>query len=145
MAYDFYTQTSGNFTATSGVKDVTVKLVKLVNTDFTTGGANSVKAVLPADSTILGFEYWKKTAFSGGGVTAVTLSVGIPGTATQFVNGVDVHSSAAGTDAKLTPSTNIMQPLSLPQGSDIQLLFTGTATTGSPTAGELYVKIFYVR
>ena len=134
-----------NPTATSNDKDVHIKVVQLTFADFITGGANSVKAVLPADSTILNIGYWKKTAFSGGGITAATLSVGIPGTPTNFINAFDVNTPAAGTNAELTPVTNIMQGPLVPNGSDIPLLFTGTATTGNPTAGELYIRIWYVR
>jgi hypothetical protein len=134
-----------NPTATSNDKDVHTKVVQLTFADFTTGGAASVKAVLPADSTILNISYWKKTAFSGGGVTATTLSVGIPGTPTNFVNALDVNTPVAGTLAFVTPVTNIMQNYQVPNGLDIQLLFTGTATTGSPTAGELYVMIQFAR
>lgn len=132
-------------TATSNDKDVHIKVVRLTFADFTTGGAASVKAVLPADSTILSMGYWKKTAFSGGGITAATLSVGVTGTPTNFVNAFDVNTPAAGTNAEITPITNIMQGYQVPLGSDISLLFTGTATTGNPTAGELYVRIWYVR
>jgi len=132
-------------TPTSNDKDVHVKVVKLTFSDFTTGGANSVKAVLPADSTILNIGYYKPTAFSGGSVSAVTLSIGIPGTATKFANAFDVHTPAAGSTNEITPLTNIMQAYQIPLGSDIPLLFTGTATTGNPTAGEMYVRVWYVR
>lgn len=144
MALDFYAQ-SNPTALTPSSKDIATKVVKLIFSDFVTGGTASVKAVLPADASILEMSYWKKTAFSGGGVTAATLSVGIPGTPTNFVNAFDVNGPAAGTRAQLTPISNIMQALSLPQGGDISLLFTGTATTGNPTAGELYVVIKYVR
>jgi hypothetical protein len=143
MAINFLEQ--NNPTATNMDKDVHVKTVKLTFADFTTGGAASVKAVLPADSSILSMAYWKKTAFSGNGITAATLSIGTPSAATTFVNAIDVNTAAAGTWADITPITNILQPLSLPLGSDISLYFTGTATTGNPTAGELYVEIYYVR
>lgn len=132
-------------TASSNDKDVHIKVIQLTFADFTTGGANSVKAVLPADSTILNIGYWKKTAFSGNGITAATVSVGIPSAATTFVSALDVHTPAVGTNAEMTPITNIMQGHTLPIGADIPLLFTGTATTGNPTAGELYVRIWYVR
>jgi len=134
-----------NPTATSNDKDVHIKVIQLTFADFTTGGANSVKAVLPGDSTILNVGYWKKTAFSGNGITAATLSVGIPGTPTNFVSAFDVNTPAAGTNGELTPVTNIMQGHLVPPGPDIPLLFTGTATTGNPTAGELYIRIWYVR
>lgn len=135
-----------NPTATSNDKDVHIKVVQLTSADFTTGGANSVKAVLPGDSTILELSYWKKTQLSGGGVTAVTLSVGIPGTPTSFVSAFDILTPAAGTQGPMNPATNIMQGHAVPPvGNDFPLLFTGTATTGNPTAGEIYVKIVYVR
>lgn len=132
-------------TATSNVKELYQKTIQLSASDFTTGGANSVKAILPADATIVSILYWKRTAFSGGGVTAVTLSIGVPGTPTNFVNAIDVNTPAAGTIAEFSPVTNIYQNYSLPLGSDIHMLFTGTATTGNPTAGELMVTIRYVR
>lgn len=133
-----------NPTATSNDKDVHQKTVRLLSSDFTTGGAASVKAILPADSTILSFRLWNKTILSGGGITAATLSIGIPGTPTNFVNAVTAL-GASGTFTVLTPVSNIMQAYGLPLGPDISLLFTGTATTGNPTAGEMYVTIEYVR
>ena len=143
MAYDF--NYNLNPTATGGDKVLHQKLVKLTFADFSTGGTAAVKAILPADSTITRLGWWKRTAFSGNGITAATLSIGIPGTPTNFVNAFDVNTPAAGTIATITPSTNIFQALSLPLGGDIQLLFTGTATTGNPTAGEIYVSITYLR
>lgn len=143
MAINFAEQ--ANPTATNMDKGVHVKVVKLTFADFTTGPAASIKAVLPADSTILLMNSWKKTDFSGGSVSAVTLSIGVTGAATQFVNAVDVLTPVTGTSAELTPIAAIMQPLSLSLGADISLLFTGTATTGNPTAGEMYVSIYYVR
>lgn len=143
MAINFNEQ--ANPTATNMDKITHRKVVRLVASDFVTGGTASVKAVLPADSSIISINYWKSTAFSGNGVTAATLSIGIPGTPTRFASAFDVNTPAAGTSATITPLTNIMQPLSLPLGADISLLFTGTATTGNPTAGEVYVSIVYVR
>lgn len=132
-------------TPLSNTKQEQIKVVRLLAADFATGGVAAVKVVLPADASITGFEYWKKTAFSGGGVTAVTLSLGVAGTPTQFVNALDVNTPAAGSQALITPVTNIMQPYNLPLGPDISILFTGTTTTGNPTAGELYVTVRYVR
>lgn len=129
-------------TATSNNKSVHVKSVKLTFSDVTTGGANSVKAVFPAQSTFLGIALYKKTQLSGNGITAATLSIGIPGAATQFVNAADVLTPAAGTLTWLTAS-NTHQNYDPDNRTDISLLFTGTATTGNPTAGELYVDVYY--
>lgn len=145
MAFDYTAYPTGVTATSPASKEVSMKAVKLTFADFTTGPAAAIKAVLPADASILGFEYWKRTAFSGGGVTAVTLSIGITGTATHFINAFDVHTPAAGTRAIFTPQTNIMQEADPNNRTDISLLFTGTATTGNPTAGELIVHIYYVR
>lgn len=135
-------------TATANNKSVHVKSIKLTFADITTGGANSVKAILPAQATILGFLFQKKTAFSGGGITAATLSIGITGAPTSFVNDVVIHlpgdvALPAGAQSFLT-SAGTHAGYQLPAGGDISLLFTGTATTGNPTAGEIYVDILYV-
>lgn len=126
-------------------KSVGVLAVKLGSSDFTTGGANSVKAVLPADSSITSFRVWVKTALSGGGITAATLSIGIPGAATTFVNASTTAAGTAGTYTVIPTVSNIFQNYDPANRTDISLLFTGTATTGNPTAGEMYVLIEYVR
>lgn len=145
MALIFTNYPTGPTAISPPSKETVCKVVKLTFADFVTGGIASVKSVLPADAAIVGMRYWKKTAFTGNGITAATLSIGITGTPTQFVSAFDVNTPAAGTQALITPVTNIMQENALPLGSDISLLFTGTATTGNPTAGELYVFIEYVR
>jgi hypothetical protein len=130
-------------TATSNIKTVQVKSVKLTFADVTTGGTASVKAVLPAQATILDFSFWKKTQLSGNGITAATLSIGVAGAATSFVNAADILTPTAGDTSSLR-STTTHQNYAVPAGGDISLLFTGTATTGNPTAGEFYVDIYYV-
>lgn len=145
MAIQFPDLNPGGPSATSNIKEELIKVVQLTSADFTTSGRASVKAILPADATITGIEYWKKTQLSGGGVTAVTMSIGVTGTPTQFVNAFDVLTPAAGTSAMISPVTNIFQGLDSNNRTDISLLFTGTATTGNPTAGELYVNVRYVR
>ena len=89
--------------------------------------------------------YWKKTALSGNSISAATLSVGTPASATAFVNAFDIHGVTAGNQGYLNPISGIMQSYDIPLGSDIQLQFTGTSTTGNPTAGEIYIKVIYVR
>lgn len=130
-------------TATSNIKTVKVKSVRLTFSDVVTGGTASVKAVLPASASILDFRFWKKTQLSGGSISAATLSIGVPGSATSFVNAADILTPAAGAQSSLS-STTTHQNYQVPLGGDISLLFTGTATTGNPTAGEFYVDIYYV-
>jgi hypothetical protein len=144
MAWNFSDARSPTALTPTSVKKET-KLVKLTFADFTTGGTAAVKAVIPANSTITGFSYWKKTAFSGNGVSAATLSIGVTGTATKYVSAFDVNTPAAGTRAFITPTTLIFENYDPANRTDVSLLFTGTATTGNPTAGELYIEIEYVR
>lgn len=134
-----------NPTATNMDKVAHRKVVRLLAADFTTGGTASVKAVLPADASIVSIGFWKRTQFTGGGVTAMTLSVGITGTPTYFVSAYDVLTPALGTSVDMTPISNILQATALPLGPDISMLFTGTATTGNPTAGEIDLAIVYTR
>lgn len=133
-----------NPTATSNDKVVHQKTVRLTSADFTTAGAASVKAVLPADSSILGFSQWTNVQLAGGGITAATLSVGVAGAPAKFLSAVTAF-GAAGAYVWPATQTNILQAYNLPLGPDISLLFTGTATTGNPTSGEIYVTIWYVR
>jgi len=130
-------------TATANNKSVHVKSVKLTFADVVTGGTASVKAVLPAQSTILGFLFQKKTELTGNSISAATLSIGVSGAATSFVNAADILTPAVGAQTFLT-STGTHQGYAIPAGGDISLLFTGTATTGNPTAGEVYVDVIYV-
>jgi hypothetical protein len=143
MAFDYGIQPTGPSAISPVSKPLRVKSVRLLPVDFTTGGVNSVKVVLPAQVAIQSIQVRKQTQFTGGGITAATLSIGIPGTPTRFVTAADVFASAAGFQGFL-PALNLHQTNNLPLGADIQLLFTGTAVTGNPTAGELYVDIVYV-
>lgn len=134
-----------NPTATSNGKDVHVKVVQLLPADFAVGGKTTLKAILPADASIIEIGSWKETQWSGGGVTAATVSIGIPGTPAYFVNAADVLTPVAGTQSHLTPVSNIMQHGLETSNRDYLLQFTCTATGGVPTAGEMYVKIVFVR
>ncbi len=135
----------GGPTATSNIKSVYTKVVKLTSANFTvTTATDTLVAVLPADASILGFTYWNKTKLAGGGITAAVLSLGTASAGTQFINAYDVFTTVA-TQALLSPVTGIMQNYAVPLGGDIQVWASGLATTGSPTSGEIYVEISYVR
>ena len=150
MSFNFSGLPSTTFpTPTNPVaKDLQVKAVKLTSADFTTGGTASVKAYLPADASLVGIRYWTKTTFSGNGVTVVSLQIGVTGTVNKYLSAttLSLTGGVAGTATAITASTGAYQEYdpTAPAG-DIPLLFTGTATTGNPTAGEAYVLIEYVR
>jgi hypothetical protein len=134
-----------NPTATSNIKDVVIKVVKLTSANFTiTTATSTLVAVLPADATILAFTYWNKTKLVGGTISAAALSLGTSSAGTQFVSAFDVFTTV-GTQALISPVTGIMQNYNIPLGSDIQIWATGLATTSNPTGGEIYLTIEYVR
>lgn len=130
--------------ATSNVKDGLTKTIKLTSANFTTGGTNTLVAVFPADSSIMGMRLWVKTQLAGGSISAATYSVGSVSAGTQFVNAVTAF-AAAGTYVQVTPINGIVQNYSVPLGTDIQIWVNGTATTGNPTSGEIYLIIDYAR
>lgn len=134
----------GGPTATSNIKDRVVKVVKLTSANFSTSSVDTLVAVLPADATILGMNLWVKTQLAGGGITAATFSVGSASGGTQFVNAVTAFGTA-GASTVVTPISNIMQNYNIPYSTDISIYVRGTATTGNPTSGELYLTIDYVR
>ena len=131
--------------ASSNIKDVVTKVVKLTSANFTvTTATNTLVAVLPADATILGFKYWNKTKLAGGSISAAAMSIGSTSGGTEFVSAFDVFTTVS-TQALVQPVTGIMQNYSLPLGGDIPIWVKGLATTGSPTSGEIYLEIQYVR
>lgn len=134
----------GGPTATSNDKVVHTKVVKLTSANFSTGNTDTLVAVLPADSTIIDLSFWVRTQLAGGSISAATLSLGSASGGTQFTSATNVF-GAAGTNTKIASVSGIMQNYGLPLGSDIQIWARGTATTGNPTSGEIYVTITYVR
>lgn len=131
--------------AISNIKDVVVKVVKLTSANFTvTTATNTLVAVLPADATILKLDLWNKTKLAGGSISAAALSLGTASGGNQLVDALDVFTTVS-TFSVISPVTGIMQNYNIPQGSDIQIWAKGLATTGSPTSGEMYVSIYYVR
>lgn len=145
MSFNFGQPLPNGPTVTTPIpKDLQVKVVKLTSADFSTGGTTALKAVLPADASIVGFRLWVKTQLAGNGITAATFSVGTPASSTQFINGSTTAFSAANS-YNMVFSQNIMQDYQIPLGADIQITVTGTATTGNPTVGEMYLVIEFVR
>ena len=134
----------GGPTALSNIKDLNVKAMKLSSANFATGNVDTLVAVLPADATIVGLRLWVKTQLAGGGITAATFSVGTTSGGTDIVNAVTAFATA-GTYTMVTPVTGIMQNYNVPLGADIRLYVRGTSTTGTPTSGEIYLIVDYVR
>lgn len=133
-------------TATSNIKDVIVKVIKLTSANFAvTTAVNTRVAVLPADATVLTYRLWVKTQLAGGGITAATLALGTTSGGTDLFAANAVAFNTAGVDTTVSPATGLMQNYNLPLGPDINVWASGLATTGTPTSGEMYLTIVYVR
>jgi hypothetical protein len=145
MALIFTDPNSAGPFATFQMKDVYVKVFKLTNANFTvTTSTKTLLGRLPADASILRFDYWNKIKLAGASISAAVLSLGTTSGGTEFVSAYDVFTTV-GTQAVLSPVTGILQPYSQPLGADIPIYADGLSTTGSPTSGEIYVTCYYVR
>ena len=131
--------------ATSNIKEELVKVVKLSSANFSLANVDTLVAVLPADAMITTVILWVKTQLAGGGVTGATLSLGTAVGGTQFVNASALAFGVASTLALVTPITGIYQNYQIPNGPDVQIYARGSSVTGTPTSGEMYLTIRYVR
>ena len=135
--------TAGPFT-TFQIKDIVCKVFKLTFANFSTAGVNTLVGRLPADASIIEMDYWNQTKLAGNSISAATMSVGSTSGGTEFVNAFNVFTTV-GTEAPLSPITGILQPYAVPLGGDIPIYVNGTSTTGTPTSGEIYLIVKYVR
>jgi hypothetical protein len=106
------------------------------------GGPPATTPALPANSRIIGREIRIATAFSGGAISAMTLSLGITGTTTQIVNAQTVFTGTTGNLAG-TSGTD-PQPF---YAASTQLIATITSTGANLTAltaGALVLDVLYV-
>lgn len=130
--------------ATFQIKDVTVKVIKLTNSNFTTGNTDTKVTVLPPDATILRMETWVRTVLSGNGVTSPTVAVGTTSGGTDLAAAFTV-TNTAGTLQTISPAVGIMQQYNVPYTADMNIYIRGGCSTGNPTAGEIDLVIYYVR
>jgi len=97
---------------------------------------------LPADSSILGFETWVKTALTT--ATLPTLSLGTASAGTQFTSALAI-TNTVGTNAKASPVTGILQAHDNTNRTDIPLWASTGCSTGNAAAGEIYLLVYFVR
>jgi hypothetical protein len=77
------------------------------------------------------------TVASNGGTIVDAIRVGIPGSLTKFFNATPVISQAAGTVAKIAPSSADLIP------AGITLLFDKASNTGGTNTGEVLCVLEY--
>lgn len=144
MALIFTDPNSSGPFSTFQVKDVVTKVFKLTFANFTTGNTDALIGRLPADASIVTVKTWLKTAFAGNSVASPVLSLGSTSGGTEFSSAVAL-TNTVGTYAVHTPITGILQAYQVPLSGEIPLYARGGCSTGSPTSGELYVIVEYVR
>lgn len=135
----------GGPSATSNIKDVVTKTVKLTSANFATGNVDTLVEVLPPDATILRISLWVKTQLAGGGITAATVSLGLTSGGTDFINASALAFGTAGAYTVFPVVTGIFQNYNIPYTVDQRVFVRGTSTTGTPTSGEMYLMVEYVR
>ena len=144
MALIFSDPNSAGPFSTFQDKDVHTKVFKLTFANFTTGNTDALIGRLPADASILQVATWQKTAFAGNSVASPVLSLGSTSGGTEFSSAVAL-TNTTGTYALHTPITGILQAYAIPLGGEISLYARGGCSTGSPTSGEVYVIVEFVR
>lgn len=133
----------GGPSATSNIKDVYTKVVKLSSANFGTTAVNTNVAVLSADASILSMTLMVEVALTGNSISAATIDVGSASAGAQYVSAASAFGAAGATT--LLQKLGGVEHYNIPWGVDKQIWVKGTATTGIPTAGEMYLIILYVR
>jgi hypothetical protein len=142
MAINF---TTDQTVINSQVKALQVKVCKLTFANFGTTPVNTLIATFPPNAAITRIAYWNKTKLAGNSISAATLSLGFASAGTTIVSAFDVFTTV-GTNATLSPSNLILQTtIGEGSGGDYKIWAQGSATTGDPDAGEIYVIFEYVR
>lgn len=96
----------------------------------------NIGAILPANAVIVSREVRVATEFTGGGLSSMTLSLGIATRTTDIVNAQDVY----GTQGNLPGTTGIDPNALYATASQLIATFTGSAAD-APTAGSLVADV----
>lgn len=119
-------------------KDVVVKAFKVARTDTTA----TLKAVLPADASIVSVVLYGSTASDSATSASVTLTVA-NNSGTISTGAYDVKTSGAVTGFVQMSGLPNIQPL--PLLGDLRISATYAEVGASTTGGDWYVAVTYVR
>ena len=121
-------------------KDAQVKVFAVSRTDTT----STLKAVLPADASIVEVSKFGNTASDAGTTATVTIVVSNNSGAISTGTALDVKGAGATTSHVQMPSLPNLEPL--PLNGDLRITATYAETgTVSTTGGPWYIKVLYVR
>ena len=131
---------SGPTPITPSPKEGSLKVFQLSRTDTTA----TMKAMLPADASILGFLIYGAASDAG---TTANISIGSSVTSNQFVNAQDIKTAGG-----LVIPTSAINPVNMPQvenyplGADVQIWANYAETGGASTVGGPWkIVVWYVR
>lgn len=125
-------------------KDLRCKVFKLTNANFTTGNTDTMLGTIPAEASVTAVKIWVKTLLTGNSVASPVFSLGTASAGTQFVSAFAITNTSS-TITSATTITGLYAIRNVPYTTgDIQLWFRGGCSTGSPTAGEMYIQVDYV-
>ncbi len=136
-----YPVTTGPTATSPSPKEGSLKVFQVTRSDTTA----SLKCVLPADASILGFLIYGAASNAG---TTANISIGsTSANSNEFVNAQDVKTTGG-----LIIPTATVNPANMPQienyplGQDVQIYAKYAETGGASTAGGPYkVAVWYVR
>ena len=102
--------------------------------------------VLPAGSKIIRLNVEKIVVISGGGVTAVNMTMGrVGGTANLYQTTIDIGLTAAQTATATLDAALVSAQTNNVGLADVTVTGTFTAVTGNPTAGSAVVTVEYIQ
>lgn len=100
---------------------------------------------LPAGSKILRFTVEKTTAISGGSVSGVDVTFGVPGTANAYQTTAAIGLTTAQAVRATLDAALVSSATNNVGTSDVTVTGTFTAAGGNPTAGAAVVTIEYIQ
>lgn len=121
-------------------KDLLVKAFQIARTDTTA----SVKAVLPADASVVDFDIYGVASNAG---TSATISIGTTSAANELINAQDVKTAGGKIRPTTSVTTNLPNLENTPLSSGDLQLYAKYAESGtaSSAGGPYTVIVYYVR
>jgi hypothetical protein len=130
LRYVDFTITYKDLQATSGAGAQSINLTDADN--------SGVKWVMGQSSKILGVEVKHDTSFSGGSLSAMTVSLGVSGAVTRYTAAFDVFQAVADTALQETAMFKSVQR----SAQQLEATFTPTGDVCSnATAGQVQIRI----
>lgn len=103
----------------------------------------SLVFTLPNYSKVCGVSVKTTTAFAGGSLSALTVSLGISGSATRFTAAYDIFQAVADTTIQETAMWKLGQASAIAGGLILTFTPTGDSCSAA-TAGAMFVDVFFV-